>query len=136
MTGKETAVMAKTPGAAVARALSGLLLAGALAAPFAVASAGAAYAQASAKAVVDAAKARGEVGEQADGLLGLRGGAGPAVSAAVAEINAGRREAYRETAAKTGVSPQAAGEAMGRQLIARTPPGEYYRGSTGAWIRK
>jgi uncharacterized protein YdbL (DUF1318 family) len=135
----ETPVTTKPPRQTLGPLLGGLLLAGALAAPFAVASAGAAYAQAAAKGVVDTAKARGEVGEQPDGFLGLvRGGASGQVAAAVAEINAGRREAYREAAARTGdgATAEAAGDAMGQQLIRRTPPGQFYRNAAGQWVRK
>ena len=50
---------------------------------------------ASAKATVDAAKAAGVVGEQADGFLGfVTAAADPAIRAAVAEINAGRADLY------------------------------------------
>jgi uncharacterized protein YdbL (DUF1318 family) len=90
------------------------------------------------KAAVDAAKARGEVGEQADGYLGFVRGApsDPSVGAAVAAINAGRRQAFAEAAARTGVSPDAAGAAAAQQLIGRTPPGQYYRDAGGAWVRR
>ncbi|HTK34485.1 MAG TPA: YdbL family protein [Caulobacteraceae bacterium] len=88
------------------------------------------------KAVVEAAKAQGGAGEQADGYLGIVAGGDAALRAAVAEINAGRAEAYRETAAKTGVTPEAAAEATARQLIARVPPGQYYKPLGGAWTRK
>jgi uncharacterized protein YdbL (DUF1318 family) len=92
---------------------------------------------ASAKAQVDAGKAEGVVGEQADGFLGLvSASAPPPVKAAVAEINAGRARAYHEIAAKTGVTESAAGEATARQLIARVPPGQYYRPLAGSWTRK
>jgi uncharacterized protein YdbL (DUF1318 family) len=66
--------------------------------------AGAAYADpAAAKAAVDAAKAQGVVGEQADGFLGFvnAGAASADVRAAVAEINAGRRQLYSQAAART-----------------------------------
>jgi len=54
-----------------------------------------------AKALVDGAKARGLVGEQGDGYLGfVMAAADPALAAAVAEINAGRAQVYRDTAAK------------------------------------
>src|SRR5260221_10564419 len=77
---------------------------------------------ASDKAAVDAAKAAGTVGEQADGYLGLVGGsADAAVTAAVNDINAGRRQVYTQTASKSGVSPDAAGQATGAQLIAKVP---------------
>jgi hypothetical protein len=88
------------------------------------------------KAVVDAAKARGVVGEQADGFLGIVAGADAATSAAVAHINAGRAQTYASIAAKTGVSVQQAGEATAQQLIAKLPAGAYYRPAGGGWVRK
>jgi len=92
---------------------------------------------ASAKAAVDAAKARGVVGEQGDGYLGfVSGSADPAVKAAVDEINAGRAKVYKDTAAKTGVTESAAGQATALQLFARLPTGAYYRPVGGDWTRK
>lgn len=91
---------------------------------------------ASDKAAVDAAKAAGKVGEQADGYLGVVGGADAALSAAVDSINAGRRTVYSQTAAKSGVTPDAAGQATGAQLIAKTPPGQYIKPLGGSWTKK
>ena len=89
------------------------------------------------KMLVDAAKARGVVGEQADGFLGfVTPAADPALAAAVAEINAGRAQVYRETAARTGVTADAAGQATAQQLFARLPPGQYFKTLTGMWVRK
>jgi len=96
-----------------------------------------AYAQSTAKATVDAAKAAGKVGEQGDGFLGLvTGSASPDIAAAVAEINGGRAAVYRETAAKTGVTVEAAGQATAVQLLARVPAGQYYKPLNGAWTKK
>jgi len=99
---------------------------------------GAAVAQSdAAKAAVDAAKAQGVVGEQGDGFLGLvAGSANPTVKAAVDEINAGRAKVYQDTAAKTGVTAAAAGQATALQLFARLPAGYYYRPVGGGWTRK
>jgi uncharacterized protein YdbL (DUF1318 family) len=91
---------------------------------------------ASDKAAVDAAKAAGTVGEQADGYLGIVSSADGAVTAAVNSINAGRRELYSQTASKSGVTPDAAGQATGAQLIARTPPGQYIKPLGGGWAKK
>jgi uncharacterized protein YdbL (DUF1318 family) len=88
------------------------------------------------KATVDAAKAAGSVGEQADGYLGIVGGASAAISAAVNDINAGRREVYTQTASKSGVSPDVAGQATGAQLIAKVPPGQYFKPLGGAWTKR
>jgi uncharacterized protein len=89
-----------------------------------------------AKQAVDAAKAAGKVGEQGDGYLGIISDADSALRAAVAEINAGRKQVYADTAAKTGVTPEAAGEATARQLIARVPSGQMYKPLGGSWTRK
>lgn len=90
------------------------------------------------KAAVDAAKAQGVVGEQTDGFLGfVKGGGDANVRAAVAAINAGRAQIYREAAQRNGVSPEAAGVAAFQEVIrARINPGEYYRDASGAWVRK
>lgn len=93
------------------------------------------------KSAVDAAKAAGQVGEQGDGFLGfVTPSTDPALGAAVAAINAGRRQVYQETAMKTNVSVQAAGEATAQQLFARLPAGQFFRplngGQLGNWARK
>ena len=91
---------------------------------------------ASDKAAVDAAKAAGTVGEQADGYLGIVSSADGTVTAAVNSINAGRRQVYTQTATKSGVTPDAAGQATGAQLIAKTPAGQYIKPIGGAWTKK
>ncbi|MBA2589579.1 MAG: YdbL family protein [Alphaproteobacteria bacterium] len=92
---------------------------------------------ASDKAAVEAAKAAGAVGEQADGYLGfVSGSADGAVTAAVNEINAGRANVYADTAAKTGVTRDAAGQATGAQLIGRVPGGQFFKPLGGGWTRK
>lgn len=103
-----------------------------------VVGAGAAFADpASDKAAVDAAKVAGVVGEQGDGYLGFVSGSGnPALASAVANINNGRATIYAETASKSGVSRDAAGQATGAQLIARVPPGQYYKPLGGNWVKK
>jgi uncharacterized protein YdbL (DUF1318 family) len=89
------------------------------------------------KATVDAAKAAGTVGEQADGYLGfVTGSADGATTAAVNAINAGRADVYAQTAAKSGTTREAAGQATGVQLIARTPGGQFIKPLGGSWSRK
>lgn len=91
---------------------------------------------ASDKVVVDAAKSAGTVGEQADGYLGVVGGASAAVEAAVTAINAARAELYSQTAAKSGVTRDAAGQATGSQLIAKLPAGQFFKPLGGNWTKK
>ena len=88
------------------------------------------------KAAVEAAKAAGTVGEQGDGYLGIVSSADGTVTAAVNAINAGRADVYAQTAAKSGVTRDAAGQATGAQLIARTPAGQYVKPLGGGWTRK
>ena len=90
------------------------------------------------KAAVDAAKAAGQVGEQGDGLLGfVTPATDPMLAAAVAAINAGREQVYRDIAMKTNVTPAAAGQATAEQLFTRLPAGQYFKplNSTN-WTRK
>lgn len=91
---------------------------------------------AAAKAAVDAGKAAGTVGEQADGYLGIVSGGDAALRASVAEINTGRSAVYKDIAAKTGVTPEAAGQATAKQLYARVAPGQYWKPLDGGWIKK
>jgi len=88
------------------------------------------------KATVDAAKAAGKVGEQADGYLGIVSGADGTITAAVTEINNGRREVYTQTAGKSGVSPDVAGQATGATLIGKVPAGQFFKPLGGAWTKK
>jgi uncharacterized protein YdbL (DUF1318 family) len=92
---------------------------------------------ASDKLAVEAAKAAGTVGEQADGYLGFVSGSGDgATTAAVNEINAGRANVYGDTASKSGVTRDAAGQATGALLIGKTPSGQFIKPLGGAWTRK
>lgn len=105
----------------------------------ALSTAGPAVAQtAAAKATVDAAKAAGVVGEQADGFLGfVTASNDAALRAAVAEINAGRAQLYREAAAKNNVSVEAAGASAYTNVVqARIKPGEFFKPAGGGWIKK
>lgn len=91
---------------------------------------------AAAKAEVDAAKAAGTVGEQADGYLGIVAGGDAGLRSSVAEINTGRAAAYKDIAAKTGVTPEAAGQATAKQLYSRLAPGQFWKPLDGGWVKK
>ncbi|WP_174302205.1 DUF1318 domain-containing protein, partial [Caulobacter sp. S45] len=45
-------------------------------------------------------------------------------------------QAYRDAAARSGASPDAAGQATARQLEGRLGPGEYFRTTDGRWVRR
>tara|TARA_R110000782_G_scaffold178353_1_gene269219 strand:+ start:327 stop:689 length:363 start_codon:yes stop_codon:yes gene_type:complete len=100
---------------------------------------GAAIAQTpSQKAMVDAAKAQGVVGEQADGYLGFRIPApGPDLTVAVQTINTARRELYVESAVAAGTTAEVAGARMFEsQLLPRMTTGQWYRNTAGEWVRR
>lgn len=101
--------------------------------------AGTAFAQTSTqKALIDAAKASGIVGEQADGYLGFRNSASdPALQSAVATTNAARRQAYAARAAEVGVTTEVAGARMFEsQLRGRVSSGQWYRNAAGQWVQR
>lgn len=88
--------------------------------------------------VVEAARAAGKVGEQADGYLGIRTGGDADLEKRVAQINIQRRAVYTDTAAsKSGVTVVDVGAATACQLFrTRVPPGQYYRTSAGEWRKR
>ena len=47
-----------------------------------------------------------------------------------------RAAAYRDIAAKTGVTPEAAGQATAKQLYSRLAPGQYWKPLDGGWVKK
>lgn len=90
------------------------------------------------KAMVDAAKAEGVVGEQADGYLGFRVPAPNAdLTVAVQTINSARRQVYTESAVAAGTTADVAGARMFEsQLLPRMTTGQWYRNSDGQWVRR
>ena len=90
------------------------------------------------KAAVDAAKAQGVVGEQADGFLGfVKPSSDPVLKGAVDDINAGRAALYREAAAKNGVTAAAAGASAYTAVVqSRIKAGEFFKPAGGGWTRK
>ena len=93
--------------------------------------AGIAYAQAGG---VSAAKAAGQVGEQADGYMGIRGTVSAAVRAEVESINIKRRAAYTELAGQRGVTVKDVAAATGCETLAkRVGTGQAYQLRDGVW---
>lgn len=92
---------------------------------------------ASADPVVEAARAAGQVGEQADGFLGIRSGGSPDLKARVDQINIKRRAIFTDTAARKGVTIGDVAAATGcEQLKNRVQSGQYYRDAGGNWTQK
>ena len=91
-----------------------------------------------ARAVINQAKAAGIVGEMADGYVGVRLEAQmtPAIRAAMAEMNAGRAELYRQAAQAAGTDTAAAGASSFQQRFGGIPAGQWYRDAGGSWRQK
>ena len=83
---------------------------------------------------LDAARAAGQVGERAAGMVGAVGGVPPAVAQTIAGINAERLATYRAIAQKTGTPIDAVQKQAGDHLIAATPSGQYVM--DGSWRKK
>jgi uncharacterized protein YdbL (DUF1318 family) len=93
--------------------------------------AGAAWAQGG----VSAAMASGQVGERADGYLGVRGSVSDAVKAEVEQINIKRRALYTSRAAERGVAVEAIAAATACQAMQRVGVGQAYNLGGGWAVR-
>lgn len=85
---------------------------------------------------LDDAKQAGQLGEQADGYVGVRPGAPESAHQLAGRINSERGERYAEIAAKNDTSPAAVAALAGKKLIGRAPAGQWVRSSSGEWRRK
>lgn len=83
---------------------------------------------------LDAARAAGQVGERADGLVGAVGTVPAAVAQTIVSINAQRLATYRGIAQKTNTPIDAVQAQAGQHLIAATPAGQFVM--DGAWHKK
>ncbi|WP_380874426.1 hypothetical protein ACFB49_47900 [Sphingomonas sp. DBB INV C78] len=104
-----------------------------LVAAVAIGTAGYAWAQAGDPALA-AAIAAGQVGEQADGYMGVAKPVGGDVRAAVEALNIKRRAAYTDQAAKHGVALREWAATIGCQTLSnRVRPGQAYLLPDGVW---
>ncbi|MBW8754254.1 MAG: YdbL family protein [Sphingomonadales bacterium] len=83
-----------------------------------------------------AARAAGEVGEKADGYLGIVAGASPALRALVDDLNIKRRAVYSQKAQAQHATVEEYAFTSGCLLIAQTAPGEKYQGPDGTWLTR
>ena len=83
---------------------------------------------------LDAARAAGQVGERADGMVGAVGSVPADMAKTIASINAQRLATYRSIAQKTGTPIDAVQKQAGDHLIAATPKGQYVMDSS--WHKK
>jgi uncharacterized protein YdbL (DUF1318 family) len=82
-------------------------------------------------------RATGQVGEQANGYLGIVGAAPGDLRARVSAVNIKRRAAYAELAARRGAQIEEVAATMACELFASSVlPGQYYRLADGEWRRR
>jgi uncharacterized protein len=84
---------------------------------------------------VSAAIASGQVGERADGYLGVRGSVSADVRAEVEQINIKRRALYTARAQERGVAVEAVAVATACQAMQRVAPGHAYNLGGGWAVR-
>lgn len=84
--------------------------------------------------LVSSALAQGSVGEQADGYLGIKGGASEGLRAEVDAINIKRRAAYTQLATQKSATVKEVAAAVGCQtLTSRVADGRAYQLPDGVW---
>jgi len=84
---------------------------------------------------LDEAKAKGLVGEKANGYLGVVNPSHAEVQALVQDVNQKRRQAYEDIAKRNRTSLQAVETLAGEKAIQNTKPGNFIE-RPGGWIRK
>jgi uncharacterized protein YdbL (DUF1318 family) len=98
--------------------------------------AGAAYAMLQADAAAEL-RATGQVGEQADGYLGVVGSGGAALRAQVDAVNIKRRAYYTDLAAKRGAKIEEVAATTACELFrTKVGAGQYYRLPDGVWRQR
>lgn len=82
-------------------------------------------------------RASGQVGEQADGYLGLVGSAPASVRGQVDSVNIKRRAYYTDLAAKRGAKIEEVAATTACELFrTKVGPGQYYRLPDGVWRQR
>ena len=82
-------------------------------------------------------RASGQVGEQADGYLGVVGSAPAALRAQVDSVNIKRRAYYTDLAAKRGAKIEEVAATTACELFrSKVAPGQYYRLPDGVWRQR
>ena len=82
------------------------------------------------------ARESGQVGEKADGYLGIVGNATPALRRMVDDINIRRRAVYAERARSEGATLEEYAFTAGCLAISRTSTGEMYQAPNGSWTKR
>ena len=84
---------------------------------------------------LDEAKAKGLVGERANGYLGAVIASNADAQAVIEDVNRKRRQAYEEIAKRNRTDIRAVETLAGEKAIQNTTPGNFVEGP-GGWIKK
>ncbi|HMU54239.1 MAG TPA: YdbL family protein [Nitrospira sp.] len=84
---------------------------------------------------LEEAKAKGVVGEKANGYLGVVTSSGQDVQTLVNDVNKKRRQAYEDIAKRNKTPLDAVEVLAGEKAIQNTQPGNYVEGP-GGWVKK
>lgn len=90
----------------------------------------------SAKSIIDAAKARGTIGETPAGYLAIVGGETAAERNAMNEINIGRKAIYTRKARAENLQVEVVAAIFGEKQIMKARPGAKVMSSNGSWRTK
>ena len=86
---------------------------------------------------LDDAKAAGLIGERPDGYVAaVQPNPPPDIAALVRDINAKRRAAYADIAAKQNVPIDQVGAVTAEKIKRQAPAGEYFLNPDGSWTQK
>lgn len=84
---------------------------------------------------LDEAKAKGLIGERANGYLGAVSPSQTEAQALVDDVNQKRRQAYEEIAKRNRTNVHAVEALAGEKAIQNTKPGNFIEGP-GGWVKK
>ena len=82
---------------------------------------------------LDSLRASGAVGERFDGYLVARDAGAQGF---VDQVNAQRRQIYRQRVASQGVGVDQVGMVYAKEILADVPPGTWLQQEDGSWARK
>lgn len=86
---------------------------------------------------LDAAKAKGLVGERLDGYIGAVASSPSAeVNDLLSTVNTARKAEYEKIAKQNGVTVQAVEKLAAEKLISRAKSGEFYMTTGGGWKQR
>lgn len=85
---------------------------------------------------LDDYRAQGVIAERFDGYIEIRSGGDAAARALVDDVNARRREVYRQRAQQQNVSPADVGRVYAGQILQNAPSGTFFREENGGYRQK